>query len=388
LLKSELHQLEILISEIVNYNEIADNETRFKAVSKKTGLIAEICDSLRIKWVHELFSSVKEIIILRYVQYHQAGIISLSDQVYAELPAVAESGSNQRLTELFKDAIRQLEGLLRFLEKNFYKFFDPDHFITANQLQIDNVKIREHLTATVSKLEKSDVSADLIAAVRSSILDQLEIAEQAGISYRRAGYLAGIVRLIAIQCSQKDLNTDLLSRLLFRQNFNSYYYERWYQATLTEVFAKTPRKNKESIIQMEIDDLQSRFVDRHLVFDPDALPIDNLLISWLETQKDNQVPEEKKLPGKIGGADRMPLNFSVAQLALFIRLCYLEGCFHINNISNILRFFTFHFETKKQLNISLKSFGRAFYGADQATAAVVRDFLQRMINTINKTYFP
>jgi hypothetical protein len=40
------------------------------------------------------------------------------------------------------------------------------------------------------------------------------------------------------------------------------------------------------------------------------------------------------------------------------------------------------------LNISFKSFARAFYGADQTTAAVVRDFLQRMINYINKIYFP
>jgi len=52
-----------------------------------------------------------------------------------------------------------------------------------------------------------------------------------------------------------------------------------------------------------------------------------------------------------------------------------------------MRFFTRHFTSKKQGRISIKSFNHAFYSKDQVTAAIVLDYLQKMVTYVNKVYF-
>jgi len=84
---------------------------------------------------------------------------------------------------------------------------------------------------------------------------------------------------------------------------------------------------------------------------------------------------------------KVPLTLSVAQFSMFIRICYRTGCFSLNNAAEIIRFFATNFTTKRQDAVSVKSFTKGFYSMDQTAAAVIRDFLQRMIALINKTYF-
>ncbi|MCR8560359.1 hypothetical protein KXD93_22085 [Mucilaginibacter sp. BJC16-A38] len=388
MLKSELFQLEKLIGEIVNYYEISDSEASLKEVGTKTAHLAGICEGLRLKWVRELFSSVKETIILRYVQYHQAGIISLSDVVYAEIPGLNENRYSQQLNNFYNETINQLEGLLQFLEKSFYKYYDFDHVVSAELCRRESENILNLLKEVISKLVRAGIDQRLIEGLKTAISEKIDNALQSGISYRQVSYLSGILNLIRARTLRGDFNTDVLAQLLYHQNFNSYYFERWYQSLLTSTIANASKKNKDIVIQKELETLQSRFVEHGKSFHHELPAINDSLIAWLGLQYIGIQQLSAKITGKMNGHDRMPLNFSVAQFGLFIRLCYLEGCFHVNNISGILRFFSFHFETKKQLNISLKSFRRAFYGGDQATAAVVRDYLQRMLNLIDKTYFP
>jgi hypothetical protein len=389
LVKSELYQLEKLIGEIVNDEKVSGNERHPTGIAERIQSVIASCSNLKEKWVHELFRPVKEPVVARYVQYHQAGITSLSNQVSMRIPATYFQGIENQIHQLYFIVVSSLEDLLQFLKQGFYKYFDNDYTVSIDHCRVQAEQIHLLLAETQVTLRQSGIDAPLVSAVALSITHKLADAKQWGISYRQLDYYKSILRTISQQLSgHSGITTIRIAQELYRQNFNSYHFNQWYQVFLGSIINAASENKKETIILQEIKLLKLIFVAREKIFEPELPPINDQLLTWLQQLLPGQSTPNLKEILKMNGHERMPLQFSVTQFALFVRLCYLEGCFHVNNISDILRFFTQHFETKKQLNISFKSFARAFYGAEQGTAAVVRDFLQRMINTINKIYFP
>lgn len=384
MLKSELQQLELLVGEVVNYNETPDPKILQKDLGNTLPRIKEACGHLRLKWVRELFSNVKEPVIHRYVQFHQAGIISLSDHITDSYPHLTGDG----FQKLFMEIVDQLEELLNFLKNSFYKYFDPEHAVSVHQCHQETEKISYLISLAEAEMKKAGIEDSLVLAVQRSITDVLEQAPHNGISHRRIAYIKTLIQLVRDQIETGQLTSESLVSLLYRQNFNSFYFERWYQQRTGQSNRLDKPKEFAAACQNELHKLEDQFIDLNKTFDVERPSLDILFTGWLLLQLSK--PQEFPDNVRRGATEpiRMPLNFSVTQFALFIRLCYLEGCFNLNNISSIHRFFTSHFETKKQLHISAKSFGRAFYSADQPAAAVVRDVLMRMVGTIDKTYFP
>lgn len=382
MLKSELQQLESLIGEIINYNETADSEIVLKALGDTLPRIKEACGQLRFKWVHELFSNVKETVIYRYIQFHQAGIISLSDHItFSFLNTTGDTLNN------VLQVLNQLEGLLHFLQNSFYQYFDPEHAVSAYLCHKEMQKMAQLLSDTVSAMQTTGIEESLTGVLNRSVTEQIENARTSGISHRQIGYVKEILGQIHEQLKSGRLTTEELTEILYRLNFNSFYFERWYQNRVNQQVALAGPKMQAATIQSELAKFQDLYIGLSRSFDQERPSLDVSFTGWLLLRLGNEqiAPDKSR---QAAAPTRMPLHFSVTQLALFVRLCYLEGCFNLSNISSILRFFTSHFETKKQLHISAKSFGRAFYGADQATAAVVRDVLLRMVGTLDKNYFP
>lgn len=388
MVKSELHQLEKLVGEIVS-DEVPVHERHLARIAGHVKSIIASCSSLKEKWVHELFSSGKEHVVTRYVQYHQAGVTSLSNQVSNKIPATAFRGLETQIFQLYFSVLSSLEDLLDFLKRGFYKYFDNDYNVSAERCRAEAEKINSLLAEISITLARYEIDTKLTEAFVLSVRNKLGDAKRSGISYRQLEYCKSVLDMINDQLTENSgISTIRIAQELYRHNFNSYQFNQWYQDYLNSIINATAENQREAAILQEIRELKSIFVERDKLFEPELPAINDQLLSWLQQLLPGQTALNLKAILKMNGHDRIPLQFSVTQFALFVRLCYLEGCFHINNISDILRFFTQHFETKKQLNISFKSFARAFYGVDQATAAVVRDFLQRMINTINKIYFP
>ena len=274
------------------------------------------------------------------------------------------------------------------MEKHFHKFFDFNHVLSAHRFGKEKKSIDALLASVLNRLNQLQIDQTLIYAIQNAVNEKLEGARQDGISYRQVIYLKGLFRLIEERATEATLDTKELEALLYRHNFNSEYFELYYYTRLAAAVALLPVKKRKLHIDQERQVLASRFPDRSKKFEKDLPSIDEILQALPLFRPAGRRQGDANAAARQTGTARMPLNLSVGQFGLFIRLCYLEGCFPVNNISDILRFFTFHFETKKQLNISVNSFRRAFYGADQANAAIIRDFLQRMLNHLDKTYFP
>lgn len=86
--------------------------------------------------------------------------------------------------------------------------------------------------------------------------------------------------------------------------------------------------------------------------------------------------------------NKMELKLTIAQLALLLRLLYEEGIFVVISIASLLRFFSLHFMSKRQKQISYGSMNKLYYSGDQFTGYAVRELLLNMVNRLNKMFFP
>jgi len=347
--------------------------------------IQNTCADLKRKWTHELMSSAKEQVIKRYVQFHQAGIIQLSDEVCSGLPAVNVSDELQLIkTESYRRVIHALENVLDFLRRQFYPYFDIDHPATTYQCQLLASKITA-FEPELNTFRHPQVDHTLIACVLSSVNEVSADSVVSGISYRQADQCLNMVRMTQqLLLFGSNPTTENLVRALFQQNLNSLHFFDWYQNHVSAQVAKLPGKmEKNEYIANQVKTLTGIFVKPEKALQPELPATDVYLIRWLQ----HQLGEDTKVRN-VKSSSQFPLNLSVPQFAMFIRIFYKSGCFPVENVATITRFFTEHFTTKKQPHISHKSFRRAFYSLDQSAAAVVRDFLQKMLNYLNKTYFP
>jgi hypothetical protein len=279
LLKSELNKLENLVS------------------GEDTCSVSAECGRLQEVWTRELLKPVKEMVIARYIQYHQAGIIMLSDRCTAP------------------DCREELEKLIVFLQRYFYKYFDMEHQVSVYQAN----KTKSEIDRLLLYMEKK--SKPLYAG--QAVIDRI--------------YLSLREWLGEVEINYRE--SDRLRQLL---------------AALEE----------------------------HLQLHSRATTAD--LTHWHGQLTAIRRPET----GFAGEPEQLALTLPVPQFALFIRLFQLAGCFREANLARIHRFFTTHFTSKRQDHISPKSFAKAFYGADQSTAAMVRGALQQMLQFIDQHYFP
>ncbi|AYL94363.1 hypothetical protein [Mucilaginibacter celer] len=386
MLKSELHILDQQVSEIINNDKLAAGETSTDHLSGQVKTVQGTCSQLKKQWIQELYSPAKDDVISRYVQYHQSGITRLSDQLSEALAVHQNPAGPHPYDELFGALLTGLEDLLLFLQTGCYRFFDQDFRVTL----FNSRRRCDEIAGLEKKLRLHPVAVNesaLRTAIADSVADKLEEARYAGISYRDLDQTITILRIAErhIYAAEKPAAQNLQDTL-YRGNLNTLHFFNWYRDNFfKKITGPVSKKEKERVVLAELERISGLFVAQRKVFEPDLPSIDQQVLPFLKSQMGHS--SKAAVPGQSNGNSRLPLDLSVPQFAVFIRVLYKCGCFPVNNVAKIIRFFTGHFTTKKQSNISVKSFARAFYGLDQSAAAVVRDILQRMINYINKTYF-
>jgi hypothetical protein len=230
------------------------------------------------------------------------------------------------------------------------------------------------------------VDQSLITAVLTSVDELMAEGQLSGISYRQADHALNVVNMAHhLLTSGTKTNVDGLIHALYQQNFNTLRFYNWHREYISiKLAAINGQTERKLFIDAIIDELTGIYVSPDKAFQPELPSTDLFILPWLREQVDSEEKTPYIRPDKI----KFPLNLSVPQFAVFIRIFFKAGCFTVDNVALITRFFTEHFTTKKQAHISRKSFGHAFYSLDQSAAAMVREFLQKMLNYLNKTYFP
>ena len=368
---------------MLEHNRTASNTDNIKRLPEQVKSVQTLCAEIKSKWVHELFSSAKELVINRYVQYHQAGITQLSDQISGEMPAyhlLPEKPDS--LFRHYEELFNELEQLLNFLKNQCYRYFDPDYKVTIYRCEKECAKINEFIKE-LTEYAGAEIDPSLTEVIGISVRELMAEASHSGISYRRTEQVFNLLRMVhQLTQAVKGTTTHDLARALYGQNLNTLHFFNWYQAYLLKQISQILRdEGRESFVTDQVKALSGIFVDPEKAFEPELPALNVVLLPWLHALSG-------RTPDKHHVTLQMPLNLSVPQFAMFVRISSQIGCFPETNVSQITRFFTRYFTTKKQTHISRESFRKAFYSLDQASAAILRDYLQKMINYLNKTYFP
>ncbi|MDB5122357.1 MAG: hypothetical protein JWP94_486 [Mucilaginibacter sp.] len=326
MVRSELGQLERLIGEVVKDEDVAQSEANLARMAEQVQAVADTCSGLKLKWVRELFSGVREPVLARYVQYHQAGVTSLSDQVSRKIPAGLAEDAGDPIHQYYFIVLTNLEALLRFLKQGFYKYFDGDYPVSIYRFRIQSEEISRSTAENEIALHQSGVDDNLITSITTSVTKKLSDAWESGISYRQFDHIKSVLSRVAQKVRENpDVTTIDVAHELYGRNFNSYYFLQWYKHRLSTMINAVAENEKLKIILQETKALEMIFVSGDVLFEPELPPINEQLLPWLRQQSPD--PSNLSAIFKMNGHERMPLRFSVTQFAFFIRLCYLTGCF-------------------------------------------------------------
>jgi hypothetical protein len=358
-------------------------------------------ESVRIKdsWTTAIFTAAKDNIIERYIQYHQTGIIEFADllQSYHDIL----KGDNEEsipfrdvTVELIRWFISQLFELLNYIERFFSKYFNLESKIPETYRAISF----QELSDIIKELQRqlSDMQVEIL--LQSSIHDFLNsiVLPQTMITFRKLIYLKEFLKELSsvfIQTERGDWDNQISMALLYL-NYNHLGFFSYYQDLVNLELADADNNEQHiEILMRYLSIIKAAQLKPAFSYNPEWPTIKLMLETWLNDEIATRMLAGKKDFNGAGAKhsykpEKLPLNISVAQLALIVRLFYESGHFAIANIKEILRFIALHYESKKQQHISTGSIHKEFYSVTQVTAAVVRDMLLKMVDIINKRYFP
>lgn len=371
MLQSELHIIEEFIGRYIygTEGEVTVGPEQLRE------LFAQSSVNFRSRILRHFFGNQREQALSRYLHFHQAGILKLANDVDTFLKA---SGRDKRTgTSVIQEG---LETLADHFEITYPKHFDPDTFLSNYAIRHLEQIVTEDTSTFFHRAESPAVN-ELLTAITMSLAQFMDHAGPAGISYRQRGAIVQAIQTVRVAMSQETEHIDRrIFLLLFRQNFNFPIFINWFKehSGLMGSHHSAERSLQiESIYQL----LNETGVNPATGIDPAFPSVMEALISWVAEESGKDTRAAETYPA-------VPLNCSVSQFALFLRLLHLAGSFPVTNISELFRFFSRHFTTKKQEHISIKSFRKAFYSSEQSTAAIVLDLLKRMTVQVETLYFP
>jgi hypothetical protein len=339
--------------------------------------LRNLCEKARNNWTTRIFSAAKDHVISRYVLFHQAGITQLSDRVDRANPALPAAGKSLFIQEI----LAELEQLLQFLRQRCYRFFDLDYHVSAYTVRQEKLVIAAYLDQIAASATRG-AAPELLSLLCADVEDYLADGQVSGLSYRRLAKIDGLLTLVLDELNRGDAaTTERLVRILFKRNLNSHRFANWLRSHY-----QNRAGEPENRIAREADALFDICVNPDDRFIRELPSIDEQILPWLRLQVTDVTTDP--LAAYPGTDEQMRLVLSVPQFAMFVRVFHKNGCFPEQNAAAIMRFFIRHFTSKKQGRISIKSFNHAFYSKDQLTAAVVLDYLQRMVAYVHKVYFP
>jgi hypothetical protein len=177
--------------------------------------------------------------------------------------------------------------------------------------------------------------------------------------------------------------------VLVALNFNDLRYFAWLQERLQRQLDKTNLQDRLTLLHELSSKYQPETEAETQAYDDQWPDILRMISTWLK-EMTITCRENVKLEPSFDkpNLSRVFLNLSAAHLAYVLRLFYEEGIHGEASLTDLFRFITSHYRTKKQPAISMGSFSNKYYNVTQVTAAVVRDILQKMISRINRTHFP
>ncbi|MDO3641528.1 hypothetical protein [Mucilaginibacter sp. L3T2-6] len=389
MLKDELRRLEDVV---IAFPSEAHNED-VASIDPENGqeaLITAECQRIKKVWTELLFSDAKDQVIKRYIWFQQQILLDLADKVYQQIQHSKQSAShsNYPIHTFSEFLLERLLDLKDFQIQYFNSYINQETKIPDAVIP----SIRKRMSEAAEKLSASMQYVELDGQLKACIRDYLDGISATDISavmnYRSAEYFFQFTETLSVTIAFEDSRdlTHSVVEALFYLNFNHNSFCLWYQENLIRKSLILGENDQLSLLKRELLLLKTMPVILTVSYDPELMPVNNLLENWLNEYIKEKNNQQNLMETDI--SDKIELKLTVAQLALLIRLLYEEGVFAMKNIAGLLRFFSKYFMSKKQEHISYGSMNKLYYSSDQFTGYAVRELLLKMVAKINKMFFP
>ena len=384
-MKYELNELERLISEL---------STDLQSDPYSQDIILDIQSSIstevvRIKnsFKRIAFSDHRDLLIERYMQNHQSALVDLADKLW---PTISDDKS--KINQYTYD---QLDDLIRFLEKFFSKYFNPETKIPESYRLIAIRELRPHLKQIQSDLEETNLDMGLIKIVLSP-LRKLVHHRSSQITFSNLIFCKTLFRELSnfreIISDQNDPIESLICSMIYL-NFNSIKF-----FTYCTSFIKSCYQSKETLVD-QLDKLAwfSKTIGQAAVkpcftYQAQMATLKDQLLEWIEQETSYlERRHQLSLNLPVNKVDGLPENYklttglSVAQLAYFTKLLLETKVILNRNHKEVLKFISHYFRSKKAENISFESMRTKFYNIESNTREAVREIVSTILNEVRKT---
>ena len=341
-----------------------------------------------------LFDFDSESRIEALVQCHQATIIELVDLLagsnHNSSGGSATGRSKNALWKLLND---QLENLLTFIETYFLKYFDQDQKIPNSYLALERTSLSKKTSAIHSIVRTAQLDNRLIDIIFYPV-ERIISSNVNAVTYRR---------LIFIKQLLKDLETVLsvdtgrpviedVFRLMIYLNFNSCHLTSYF----IKAIANEAQEQHSVATQLEVLCHWLKITNQNhtkpsFVLKTARPSLQEQITRWL-SEEINFIEKKKQLtllmPPTVAAEQKEPVkvdtSFSVPQLAFLIRLFKEAGVITNKNQTELIRFFSRHFNSLHNQNISTESLRIKYYQIEQSTIKSVQAILDKMIDHSKK----
>jgi hypothetical protein len=390
-LKYELEKLEhVVTNELLAPREKHVPITTDQLESSKQ-ILRDETDRIKKKFVHEIYAFEDERHLERYIQLHQQELIRLMDQ----LAGVKHDGGNDDPNdhELYRHACRAVEELLTFIERHFTKYFDQDTKAPESYITLAGSDMVKTYGELLDQLKSLNVDTHLVDLVLNPMKKFIESIPAGQITYRKIIYVKEIQKEIQrITSSHKEDNVidDLLRAELLYLNYNTIKYFRYYTnhivAQLENVDSSSGRIERLSYFLKLVNQTQ---VKPGVGYNRTIHTLKEQLSEWISEEvfyleKMHKLNEKNAAGTTLADDFKLKTEMSVSQLAYLLRVFIETKIINNKNVSDLIRFFSHFFQTKRLESISYESFRVRYYNTEEGTKRSVRNMLLQMVDYINK----
>lgn len=395
-LKYELEELESIISD--SLPEARESNHPFSG-DESEGLkkrLGEEVERIKKKFVHEVFAFGDERHLERYIQFHQQELIRITDELSnrnKEFTLTDRSGISH-FVELVHNAYHSAEELLVFIEQHFTKYFDQDTKAPESYITLAGSDVVKSLASLRDRLRKLDADPNLVELALAPVKNFIENIPGNQITYRKIIYVKEVQkelrRLISSGKKENELDEELRLVLMYL-NYNSIKYFRYYtnhiSSLLGDIDSSSARIERLSYILKIINQSQ---VKPGVGYNHTMRALKEQVSDWVSEEifyleKIYQLNMKHSQANEAMDEDfKLRTEMPVAQLAYLLRIFVEIRIIHNQNVSELIRFFSRFFLTKRLESISYESFRVRYYNTEDSTKRNIRSMLLSMVDYINK----
>ncbi len=369
MLRNELQEIENLLFAIrlSDSNAIAEMD------------ISVLCSRIRRGWEEAAFSGRPDYSLVRYFHYQLKGISKISDTLF-RLPGEQDTGGAQG----------ELLALIDHMEIYYAPYFDADARLPAAYHQKFACGLSANVKMISGRLQTSKLSNSLKTCLFNWLDELSAIGCHERYAFRSLTYFEKMINgLLGIDLRETGAEDQLIS-LLSRSNFNHLAFFAYRQDMMRGIFEGLIPAEKLRYLRLQKAAVLSCPVANHLIYDAGWPSLKTMVDDWLREEiglAELELRNEDEA-GVGGHLPKLHVELSVAHLACLIRLFVEESVFGKQNLKIIFKCFAGYYQTKRQPIISPGSLSKEYYSIDQHTAARMRDLLQKMVQRINRNFFP